>query len=82
MDDHNLLKDLKRVGGTSAGSLTALLLSMNLSVSEIGQVLSNIDFSKMVQEVDHKDDQGLVKNIMSDATSVTAFPYPFWLEFK
>ncbi len=73
MDNHNLLKDLKRVGGTSAGSLTALLLSMNLSVSEIGQVLSNIDFSKMVQEVDHKGDQGLVKNIMSDATSVQRF---------
>jgi len=73
LDEHDLLNDLKRVGGTSAGSLTALLLSMNLSVSEIEQILSDIDFPKMLQDVNQKDEQGLVKNFMSDAASVQRF---------
>ena len=73
LDEHDLLNDLKRVGGTSAGSLTALMLSMRLSVPETEATMASIDFPSMAQEIDHADQYGLVKNIVPDAACLQRF---------
>ena len=73
LDEHNLLNDLERVGGTSAGSLSALLLSMHLSLPQIDEVLSGVDFPRLIQDADHKEDQGLVKNLMPDTAALRRF---------
>jgi hypothetical protein len=38
---HGVLKNIKRVGGTSAGAITALLLCLNYSATEIKQIHCN-----------------------------------------
>lgn len=46
LEKNNGLKDLKRVGGTSAGAITALLLSMNYNADEITSVINSTPFRK------------------------------------
>lgn len=43
----DLLNQIKRVGGTSAGALLAALISMRLSVDEIVQVYQSVDYDRM-----------------------------------
>jgi len=73
LDEHDLLNDLKRVGGTSAGSLTALMLSMRLSVREIKDTIAAIDFPSMAQEIDNHDQLGIVKNIVPETANLQRF---------
>jgi len=72
-DQYGLLDGLKRVGGTSAGSLTALLLSMRLSIESIEKTLASIEFPSMAQEIDSRDGHGLVKNIVPDTACLQRF---------
>jgi NTE family protein len=46
MDEIGVLKDIKRVAGTSAGAITAALLCLNYSAKEIGEIISKTDFGK------------------------------------
>jgi NTE family protein len=41
-----LLKNIKRVGGTSAGAITALLLCLNYSATEIEQTIAHTRFQR------------------------------------
>lgn len=43
-----LLKHIERVGGTSAGAITAVLLGLGYSVAELDKELRNLDFSSFV----------------------------------
>ncbi len=47
LEKGDLLGEIKRVGGTSAGAMLAALLSMRLSVDEIIQVYQTVDFDRM-----------------------------------
>lgn len=51
----DLIKDIKRVAGTSAGAITALLVSLNYSVEEIKKELSEIDFNKFADKPTLRD---------------------------
>jgi len=51
----NLIQDIKRVAGTSAGAITALLVSLNYSVDEIKKELSEVNFSKFADKPTWKD---------------------------
>lgn len=60
----NILKDIKRVGGTSAGAITALLLSLGYTPKEITEIIITTNFN------DFTKDGGIeiaeeVKNIVS-----------------
>lgn len=44
LEERDLLKDIKKVGGTSAGAITAMMLSLGYSSEEINRVLSNTEF--------------------------------------
>jgi len=45
LKNHNLLNDVKRVAGTSAGASTALLVSMLYSPEEIKEIVHNTNFA-------------------------------------
>jgi NTE family protein len=45
MDDHKLLDNVERVGGTSAGAITACLMAIGYSASEIQGIIKDTKFS-------------------------------------
>lgn len=45
LKNHNILNDVKRVAGTSAGASTALLVSMHYSPEEIKEIVHNTNFA-------------------------------------
>lgn len=46
LEERNLLKDIKRVGGTSAGAITATMLSIGYSSEEVYRIISDTEFQK------------------------------------
>ncbi len=45
--ENNHLKDLKRVAGTSAGAITACILSFNLSFQELERIAESLEYKKV-----------------------------------
>lgn len=48
LESRGILQDIERVGGTSAGAITALLIGLGYSVQEIRDVLWNMDMRKFL----------------------------------
>lgn len=48
LEQKGILKDIKRVGGTSAGAITALLLALDLNIEEIRNILWQVDFKRFM----------------------------------
>jgi NTE family protein len=48
LEQKGILKDIKRVGGTSAGAITALLLALDFNIKEIKSILWETDFDKFM----------------------------------
>ena len=48
LDNVGVLADIKRVAGTSAGSIVALLLALGYSSSDISKIVSQLDFTKFM----------------------------------
>lgn len=46
LENKNLLKNVQRVGGTSSGAITALLVSLGYSSNEIMQIVTNTPYRK------------------------------------
>lgn len=46
LEQKGMLKNIKRVGGTSAGAITALLLTLGYSSGEIANIVSSTSFKK------------------------------------
>lgn len=64
LEANGILGDLKRVGGTSAGAITALLLGLNYTLAEIEKILVDLDFNRFLD-----DSRGLMrdaKRLMED----------------
>ena len=49
---YNPIDQLWRVGGTSAGAITATLLALNISLSELKELMSATDFSDFLEDFD------------------------------
>ena len=47
LEEKNLLQNIERVGGTSAGAITALLLSLGYNADEITQLINSTSFKKV-----------------------------------
>jgi NTE family protein len=58
LDDRGVLKDIVRVGGSSAGGITAGMLAIGMTPREIGQMLDETDFKRFMD-----DDWGTVRDI-------------------
>ena len=50
LDTYNILPQIERVAGTSAGAITATLTSFKLNAKEIRDLSNTLDFSKIPQE--------------------------------
>ena len=48
--DKNILEKITRVGGTSAGSIVALLIGLNYSVDEIKKELRELDLRNFMDD--------------------------------
>ncbi|MGB8192096.1 MAG: patatin-like phospholipase family protein [Chitinophagaceae bacterium] len=46
LEEKGIIKDVERVGGTSAGAITALALSLGYSADEIARIISQTNFKK------------------------------------
>lgn len=46
LEDNNILEDINKVGGTSAGAITALMVSIGYNSDEIYSIISKTDFQK------------------------------------
>ncbi|MCW3793712.1 patatin-like phospholipase family protein [Paenibacillus sp. LS1] len=57
LDKQSILPNITRVGGTSAGSIVALLISLNYSSTEIMKELKELDLKKFAD-----DDWGLLRD--------------------
>lgn len=55
--ERDLIKDVKRVGGSSAGGIVSTLLAIGMSVDEIRHAIWNVDFNDLA------DDSSFYKNL-------------------
>ncbi|WP_114783158.1 patatin-like phospholipase family protein [Botryobacter ruber] len=46
LEKHDKLKDVQKVGGTSAGAITALMVSLGYTSEEIAEIISSTQFSR------------------------------------
>ncbi len=46
LEDHNIMPHIKKVGGTSAGAITALMISVGYNSTEIYDIISTTKFQK------------------------------------
>ncbi len=58
LEQRGLLKDIKRVGGTSAGAINALIVALGYSNAEMFELLSSVDFKKFMD-----DSFGVIRDI-------------------
>lgn len=52
LEERNILSEIKRVGGTSAGAITALLVGLNYSPEKIRGKMLELDFSHFLNSCD------------------------------
>ena len=50
LDTKGILKEIQRVGGTSAGAINAVLLGLNYSVAETREILGRLNFRKFLDD--------------------------------
>lgn len=50
LEKRGILTDIKRVGGTSAGAITAILVGLNYSLAETDNILRSLDFKKFMDD--------------------------------
>ncbi len=50
LSEKGILNDIIRVGGTSAGAITAILVGLNYSIDEIREILWNLDFRRFLDD--------------------------------
>ena len=50
LDNEGILKNIKRVAGTSAGAMVAVLVGLNYTASEISEVLWSLNFQKFLDD--------------------------------
>jgi NTE family protein len=58
LEEKGILTNIKRVGGTSAGAINAVLLGLNFSLTETEQILRQLDFNKVLD-----DSWGVIRDI-------------------
>ncbi len=59
LEKHKVLTGIQRVGGTSAGSIQAMLLALGYNVAEIRQILWEMDFESF-----RDDSWGIFRNLL------------------
>ena len=50
LQEKEILKDIERIGGTSAGAINAILVALNFSQEETRDILWSLDFKKLMDD--------------------------------
>jgi NTE family protein len=50
LEKRGILTDISRIGGTSAGAITAILVGLNYSLVEVDSILRGLDFNKFMDD--------------------------------
>lgn len=50
LEKRGILADISRVGGTSAGAITAILVGLNYSLTDVDLILRGLDFNKFMDD--------------------------------
>lgn len=50
LDERNIIADIQRVGGTSAGAINAILLGLGFTAKETTDILWSLDFNKFMDD--------------------------------
>ncbi len=67
----NLMPNIKRVGGTSVGAITACITSFNSSFDELMAIMDTLDYSKILEkDSDSPDSRGLSDTIKQSLSKV------------
>lgn len=66
LDNENILKNIKRVAGTSAGSITACIVSMYDNYSDIKAVADKIDYLKVPFNQEHYETKRTSKGFIRE----------------
>jgi NTE family protein len=77
MDDHKLLDNVENVGGTSAGAITACLMAIGYSASEIQAIIRKTEFSSF-----QDDSFGIIRDsvrLMTDYGWHKGLTFTWWL---
>jgi NTE family protein len=66
LDNKDILKNIKRVAGTSAGSITACIVSMYDNYKDIKAVADKIDYSKVPADEEHYETKKTSKGFITE----------------
>ena len=58
LEEENILTDIKRIAGTSAGAITAPLIALGANSNDIADIVGNTSFRKFMD-----DSLGIVRDI-------------------
>lgn len=50
LNDRKIIKDIKRIGGTSSGAIAGLLVGLNYDITEISSIMSNLNFNNFLDD--------------------------------
>jgi NTE family protein len=50
LENKKIIKNIRRVGGTSAGAINAALFALNYSNDETREIIRNLDFNKFMDD--------------------------------
>ncbi|MDE3046573.1 MAG: patatin-like phospholipase family protein [Verrucomicrobiota bacterium] len=64
LENHDLLRELKRVAGTSAGAITAILVALGYNGSELEEVLGSTDLKDFLDH-EYQNEQSLLTGLAS-----------------
>ena len=69
LEDYHMLQSVKRVAGSSAGSITALFLALGCNAKQIDEYNKKIELSSLIHSPSNKSmKQSVVENRMRDAS--------------
>ena len=74
LDEKGLLKQIKRVAGSSAGAITATLVSFNLDFSDTLQLINSLDFKQVPQlksDIKETDPEWLPKFLSKEVSKLS-----------
>lgn len=80
LEEINILKGIKRVAGTSAGAITALVVSFRLPHPEVKRIADSLDYRKIIHS--DRDDILEIRNIKEKLDSVFENASSFYRLFK
>ncbi|NGX31132.1 MAG: hypothetical protein K940chlam8_00493, partial [Chlamydiae bacterium] len=76
LEKRHMLKDLRRVAGSSAGAITALLVALGYTAQEVGRLLTETSLVTFLDNPDPRLSQNHLLSVFKKLTSITSYLNP------